>query len=137
VDLNQLLHCHQLSLMKVDRATSSEERRAHSQFAYDYAEKIRTARSERGAPAPLRAPLNEMGFGHEWSNNEGEPVVCVTARVVLMSAGNLRYKVVVSRDGNDCSGHSFDTMREAEAFIRRNMPAPAPRSTLYDREPTQ
>lgn len=135
MDLNQLLHRHQLSLMQLDRASSPEERRAHSQFACDYADKIRMARNELGAPAPLRAPLNETGFGHEWSNDEGEPVACVTARVVLMSAENLSYKVVVSRDGEDCSGHSFDTMREAEAFMRRNMPAPAPRSTLYDREP--
>ena len=135
MDLNQLLHRHQLSLMQLDRASSSEERRAHSQFACDYAEKIRAARDELGAPAPLRASLNERAFGLEYWNDDAGQVACITARVVLMPAGSRTYKVVVSRDGEECSGHRFDTMREAEAFIRRNMPAPAPRSTLYDRAP--
>jgi len=30
---------------------------------------------------------------------------------------------------------SFATMGEAEAFIRRNTPAPAARSTTYDHDP--
>jgi hypothetical protein len=137
VDLNQLLHRHQLSLMQLDRASNPEERLAHSQFACDYAEKIRMARDELGAPAPLQASQNESRFGHECSNSEIRHAACVTARVVLTPAGDQQYKVVVSRGGEECSGHGFDTMREAEAFIRRNTPAPAPRSTLYDRDPAQ
>ena len=135
MDLNQLLHRHQLSLMQLDRATSAEERLAHSQFASDYAEKIRTVRDERGAPAPLRPSPGESDVALQYPANEPGHGPCVTARVVLTPADDLQYAVVVSRDGDDCSAHPFDTVREAEAFIRRNMPAPAPRSTLYDREP--
>jgi hypothetical protein len=45
--------------------------------------------------------------------------------------------VVMARDGAECSGHSFRTMQEAEAFIRRNTQTPEARSALYDREPGQ
>ena len=59
MDLNQLLHRHQLSLMQRDQAESSDERRAHSQFALDYAKKIQVARDALGAPARLRAPTDQ------------------------------------------------------------------------------
>ena len=59
MDLNQLLHRHQVSLMQLDRAESPEERRAHSQFVSDYAEKIRIARDELGSSPQLRASSDE------------------------------------------------------------------------------
>ena len=49
MDLNLLLHRHQRSLMRVDRAASNEERRTHSQFARDYAVQIWMVRDEQGA----------------------------------------------------------------------------------------
>ena len=49
MDLNLLLHRHQLSLMRLDEAVSDEELRAHSQFARDYAVQIRMVRDELGA----------------------------------------------------------------------------------------
>lgn len=49
MDLNLLLHRHQRSLMRVDKAASDEERRAHSQFARDYAVQIRMVQDEQGA----------------------------------------------------------------------------------------
>lgn len=49
MDLNQLLDRHQRSLMRLDRAVTDEERRAHSQFAHDYAVQIRMVRNKRGA----------------------------------------------------------------------------------------
>jgi hypothetical protein len=49
VDLNRLLHRHQLSLMRLDSPVSDEEKRAHSQFVRDYAVQIRMIRNELGA----------------------------------------------------------------------------------------
>ena len=133
MDLNQLLHRHQLSLMQRDQAESSDERRAHSQFALDYAKKIQVARDALGAPAQLRAPTDQPAveisrFGH---------APCVTARVVLKLSEDLPYTVVLTGENEETSCHSFRTMREAETHVRHVMPAPAPHSTLYDRESGQ
>jgi hypothetical protein len=49
MDLNRMLYCHQLSLMRLDKAVSGEERRTHAQFVRDYAVQIRIVRNERGA----------------------------------------------------------------------------------------
>ena len=137
MDLNQLLYRHQLSLMQRDRAASLKEQQAHSQFARDYAEDIQRARDELGAPAPLRTSDSELVLDHECSSNEAVHAPSVTARVVLVPGTDMPYNVVISRDGEGCSGHLFRTMREAEAFVRRNVQAPAERCTVYDRKPGQ
>lgn len=49
MDLNQLLRAHQLSLMRLDRAGTAEERASHAQFAQDYAASIQARRLELGA----------------------------------------------------------------------------------------
>jgi hypothetical protein len=49
VDLNKLLHRHQLSLMVADRSLSPREKRAHNQFARDYADQIQAVRDALGA----------------------------------------------------------------------------------------
>jgi len=41
----------------------------------------------------------------------------------------------MTREDGDTFEVSFATMGEAEAFIRRNTPAPAARSTTYDHDP--
>jgi hypothetical protein len=53
MDLNHLLALHQVSLMMRDQAANPEERRAHEQFARDYAADIRTARDKLGAGRTL------------------------------------------------------------------------------------
>lgn len=53
MDLNSLLRRHQLSLMAADGDSSPGEKRAHAQFARDYAEQIRRTRSALGAPRAL------------------------------------------------------------------------------------
>ena len=59
----------------------------------------------------------------------------VAGRVVRTLGSKLPYKVVLTHYKRPGSEHSFATMREAEAFIRRNMPAPGPAlSKLYDRD---
>jgi hypothetical protein len=50
VDLNLLLHRHQLSLMLQEKAANEEERRAYRQFARDYFVRIQMVRTESGAP---------------------------------------------------------------------------------------
>ena len=134
MDLNQLLLRHQVSLMQLDRAKSPEERRAHRQFAFDYAEKIRMARDELGAPPQFRASSDECAVQVDPSYHQIGHGACLTARVVLVPSEDLPYTAVVSCDGEEGSRHSFRTMREAENHIRQVLPTPPPRSTLYDRE---
>jgi hypothetical protein len=50
VDLNLLLHRHQLALMRQAKAANDEERRAYRQFARDYSVQIKMIRTESGAP---------------------------------------------------------------------------------------
>ena len=49
MDLNSLLRRHQLSLMIGDRSLTPREKRAHAQFARDYAEQIHFVREALGA----------------------------------------------------------------------------------------
>jgi hypothetical protein len=53
VDLNLLLHQHQLSSMIADRALTSRARRVHDQLAREYAEQIRFTRDALGARRAL------------------------------------------------------------------------------------
>lgn len=50
MDLNLLLHRHQVALMLQDKAANPEERRAYRQFARDCSVRIQTTRNEAGAP---------------------------------------------------------------------------------------
>lgn len=59
MDFNSLVDAHEHSLMLLDRAVGVEERRAHSQFARDYAVRIRMVRSELGVSDAV------VSFGHE------------------------------------------------------------------------
>lgn len=59
----------------------------------------------------------------------------ITGRIVRTSGGKLPYKVVLTHSTRPTTEHGFTTMREAEAFIRRNLPTAGPAlSTLYDRQ---
>ena len=54
--LNSLLRKHQLSLMAADRSMTLRDKRAHAQFAREYAEQIHLVRDALGArPAPQGA----------------------------------------------------------------------------------
>jgi len=52
MDLNSLLRRHQLSPMAGERSMSARDKRAHEQFARDYAEQIHFVRAALGA-SPL------------------------------------------------------------------------------------
>jgi hypothetical protein len=66
-------------------------------------------------------------------DNEGGHMTATRGHVVRTPDGELPYKVLLTHDGGDVTERAFGTMREAEAFIRRNTPLPAARCTLFDR----
>ena len=56
-------------------------------------------------------------------------------RIVSTPGADLPYKVLLTRNHRAEAAHPFATMRDAEAFIRRNSPATTSAlSTLYDRD---
>ena len=68
-------------------------------------------------------------------DNEGGHMSSHCGRIVYTAGDHLPYKVVLSHDGRVETAHGFPSMREAEAFIRRNTPVPvAALSKLYDRD---
>jgi hypothetical protein len=67
-------------------------------------------------------------------DNEGGHMSSTCGRVVCTPGAKLPYKAVLSHHDRDESSRAFATMREAEAFIRRNTPVPPALSALYDRE---
>jgi hypothetical protein len=57
-----------------------------------------------------------------------------TGRVIRRPGAALPYAAVLSHHGGEPTEHAFATMREAEAFIKRNTPVPGRTlSDLYDR----
>jgi hypothetical protein len=68
-----------------------------------------------------------------WDNEAGH-MSSTCGRVVCTPNARFPYKVVLTHPGQADSARAFDSIREAEAFIRRNTPVPTPRSTLYDRD---
>jgi hypothetical protein len=53
MDLNSLLRRHQLSLMNAELSMTPGDKRAHEQFARDYADQIGFARDALGARRAL------------------------------------------------------------------------------------
>jgi hypothetical protein len=49
MDLNSLLHGHQLALMAGERSMTPRDQRAHKQFARGYAQQIHFVRAALGA----------------------------------------------------------------------------------------
>jgi len=95
-------------------------------------------------PPPVATPVQprstlhlgteEAAAASQNRESEGGHMSSLRGRVVHTPNARFPYKVVLSHQGSADSARAFDTIREAEAFIRRNTPVPAPRSTLYDRD---
>jgi len=69
----------------------------------------------------------------DWAN-EGGHMSSTSGRVVNRSGEDLPFVAILSHHGSECTEHGFATMREAEAFIKRNTPVPQRKlSKLYDR----
>jgi hypothetical protein len=70
---------------------------------------------------------------HAW-DNEGGHMSSTGGRVVREPEAELPYVVTLTHHLSEATEHSFASMREAEAFIKRNTPVPgAVLSTTYDR----
>ena len=82
--------------------------------------------NDAGPPAPTTA--------QEVWDNEGGHMSFSAGRVSFTAKADHPYRAVMTRLHGLPLHRSFATMREAEAFIRRNTPVPARAlSTLYDR----
>ena len=67
-------------------------------------------------------------------DNEGGHMSSTAGRITHVPDADLPYVVILSHHGSETTEHAFGTMREAEAFIKRNTPVPARSlSALYDR----
>ena len=67
-------------------------------------------------------------------DNEGGRMSSTAGFVTHLAGARLPYTAVLTRPRGLALERSFTTMREAEAFIRRNTPVPTPAlSNLYDR----
>jgi hypothetical protein len=71
------------------------------------------------------------------TEHEGGHMSSRFGRIVRGPAGPKPYKVILSHDQGAESERGFATMRDAEAFVRRNTPRPKARSTFWDREAPQ
>jgi hypothetical protein len=68
-------------------------------------------------------------------DNEGGHMSSISGRVIRRGAADRPYLAVLTHHGSECTEHGFATMREAEAFIKRNTPVPGRTlSALYDRK---
>jgi len=75
-----------------------------------------------------------MTPGDQARKNEGGHMSSTAGRVMRVPGAELPYVAILSHHGTEATEHAFATMREAEAFIKRNTP-PLARSlsALYDR----
>lgn len=65
---------------------------------------------------------------------EGGHMSSTAGRVMQVAGADLPFVAVLSHHGIEATEHAFATMREAEAFIKRNTPVPGRTlSELYDR----
>jgi hypothetical protein len=66
--------------------------------------------------------------------NEGGHMSSTAGRVMHVAGAELPYVVVLTHHESEATEHAFATMRDAEAFIKRNTPVPGRAlSRLYDR----
>jgi hypothetical protein len=69
--------------------------------------------------------------------DEGGHMSSTSGRVRHVPGADLAYVVTLTHHMCEATEHRFATMREAEAFIERNIPVPGPAlSSLYDRPAT-
>ena len=68
-------------------------------------------------------------------DNEGGHMSSTRGLIVSTPDAKLPYKVILKHEGLPDTECYFATMRECEAFVRRNTPKPLPYSSLSDQEP--
>ena len=99
---------------------------------------------EKGYPTRLQCASKALiqiscGPFEEMTNDEekwqGGHMSSTAGRVVRTPDRDLPYKVVLTHEDDKTSEHAFASMREAEAFIKRNTPKPPERDRSRDRTP--
>jgi hypothetical protein len=76
----------------------------------------------------------DMKCAEQSRDDEGGHMSSTAGRVMRKPGAKLPYIVTLTHHLSEASRHSFATMREAEAFIKRNTPVPgAVLSPIYDR----
>ena len=84
------------------------------------------------AAAEANTKREEQSWDHE-----GGHMSSTSGRIMHHPDAKLPYVVVLTHQGSEATERSFATMREAEAFIKRNTPVPGRKlSRLYDRPPS-
>ena len=73
----------------------------------------------------MTSPDNDPRDGGHMSSRFG--------RIVRTADAHLPYKAILTHDECAETECSFATLRDAEAFIRRNTPRPQARNTFWDR----
>ena len=96
--------------------------------------------SKRKSFTAFRSATEEAETKREeqsWENQGGH-MSSTAGRIMRVPDAKLPYLVVLTHQGSEATEHSFATMREAEAFIKRNTPVPGRTlSPLYDRPPSE
>jgi hypothetical protein len=84
--------------------------------------------------SPFRSAAEEADMKGEAQrrDDEGGHMSCTGGRIVRNVGARMPYTVVLTLPGGETRQRDFPTMQEAEAFVRRNTPLPASRSTLHD-----
>ena len=65
---------------------------------------------------------------------EGGHMSCTSGRIISTPGQTHPFKAVMSEEDGGTFERAFESMGEAEAFIRRNTPRPSARSTTYDHD---
>ena len=91
--------------------------------------------ADQGVTATPSAPAETALKREEQAwENEGGHMSAVSGAVVYVPGTGQPFVAIMSRHGSEPTEHAFATMREAEAFIKRNTPVPGRTlSKLYDR----
>lgn len=85
---------------------------------------------------PFRSAAEEAATksNEQSSDREGGHMSSERGRIVHTPGSDLAYKAILTHDTGEDTEHAFATMREAEAFIKRNTPVPAAGRRTYERE---
>jgi hypothetical protein len=95
---------------------------------------ITNSKSQDSPTIRFAAGEAEMKSDEQSWENEGGHMSSMAGRVVRVAGADLPYVAVLTRHESEASESAFATMREAEAFIKRNTPVPTRTlSPLYDR----
>ena len=129
MDLNFLLHRHQLSLMLAERAPSSRERRVHGQFAREFAEQSRRP-ATRSAPAAACGIRNVIPPGRG-----GAPTPAPATSKAFAATARRRRKSRPSSRGaeSDVLRHAWEHFGAAG----RSSPSSTPATAGFQGQPLQ